>query len=61
LSESASLRSSIGNAHYKKSWLNVSANANTMRDKRENGNIEISISHRLLIRTIPPRYPFINL
>jgi hypothetical protein len=63
LTESVSLRSSIDNAHYssKKSWLNVSVNASTVRDKREKDNIEISTRHLPLIKTTPARYPFTNL
>jgi hypothetical protein len=63
LTESASSRSSIDSVHYnsKKSWLNVSVNASTMRDRREKDNIEININHLPLIRTTQHRYPFTNL
>jgi hypothetical protein len=61
LTESASSRTSIDNAHYsRKSWLKESANVNIMRGKREKDNIEININHLPLTRTTPLRYLSIN-
>jgi hypothetical protein len=59
LTESASSRSSTGNVHYKKSMF--SANANIMRDKKENDNIVINTNHLYHIRTTQLPYPSINL
>jgi hypothetical protein len=63
LTESASSRSSTGNVHYsnKKSMFSVSANANIMRDKKENDNIVINTNHLHHIRTTQLPYPSINL